>query len=630
VTNGRNAWMTAALGVVALWLLVWWATGPIGLTAWRIDEMGSVNAGARAGPPQVVTGHLDKPTLPALVHLLLRIGRTQDLHEPAGRTEKGFLWFLAFDALTALGLSGALLRWRHDHAPAQRLARALAWFAVALACFLVNGQAGLRHDMFAWPSWPRLGLDIAATLALGRSLIGLDQFFSDYPVKLVDWHVLASVRLRRGQPTSGRHGNLLSLARLIPRLITGVLLFGTVAATLPYLLFTIRYPLTSKPDGAQSTWPERLDLAALSAGTFSSLLALVLIVAFGWLMAASLLARLRAARENCTPDERRQSDWLFAGGCGVALMIAVFSAGLLLQFYYLAWGNNPWIRVHGGSVIALFFPTGWALILLALGGAVFLARTFGAQPLIKRTLLVTAVGLGLSVMLAMVQHLVTTRILRHATTVLQNGVSTLLAGSAAGVSLGLFRTRLERGIDGFLHRFMPATVIAEGKRRDLAIVFSDLGGYTALAAAEEAQALHLAGHFQKSAAEVTRRSGGRIVKTIGDAVLWVFSTPSEALHAALELPQVFAQAAQAAGLPMLPVNSGVHFGSVVEARDGDVYGAAVNLAARLQGVAANGGVVTSSEAMLEVRGGYRFESLGRLELKNVPAKIACFRVERTE
>lgn len=70
----------------------------------------------------------------------------------------------------------------------------------------------------------------------------------------------------------------------------------------------------------------------------------------------------------------------------------------------------------------------------------------------------------------------------------------------------------------------------------------------------------------------------------------------------------------------------MHHGSLVEAPGGDVYGAAVNLAARLQGVAKDGAVVTSLEAMGEVSGGFRFEPMGKLELKNVPVPVACFQV----
>jgi class 3 adenylate cyclase len=266
------------------------------------------------------------------------------------------------------------------------------------------------------------------------------------------------------------------------------------------------------------------------------------------------------------------------------------------------------------------------VLLAVLAGAVFLSRSFGAKPLLKRTLLVGCVGLLMSVLLTLSQHFVATTIMQKASLGMQQGTATVLASAMSVATLGLVRKRMDRGVDGFLDRFMPATVIAEGKRKVLTVVFSDLGGYTGLSAQNEAEALHVAGHFQKAAADVARREGGRILKTIGDAVLWVFASPESAARAALRLPIEFAEHAKADRLPVLPVNSGIHTGSVVEAPDGDVYGAAVNLAARLQGAAKDGIVVASLETVQELGQGFRLDPLGKLTLKNIPVPVACFSV----
>jgi class 3 adenylate cyclase len=624
----------AVVSLLAFALLTYWACGPHELSSWRVDFMLNTNAGARARksgepilPPRI--GHVDKPALPVMIQTFFsaRPGFERQPGEPVSLRERVFTRFIALDALAAVGLAFALLIWRRDNAAALLLARTLGLFAFALACFLVNGQARLRGAWFDWPGWSRLATDVAATLAFGLSLMGLDRFFSIYPVKLEDWQVLATLRLRQGEaPARPGKGNLLSLARLVPKLVTGILLFGTVATSLPYLLFTIQYPFETRPDGAPTTWAENLDHFCLAAGLFAGMAALLLLMAFGWLLAASLTARLRTGREQCTEDERKRTDWLFAGGLVMALMLLVFSAGLVLAMLYLAWGDSELVRRYGAGVAILFFPAGWAVMLLALAGAVFLSETFGPKPLLKRTVLVAAAGVLMSLLLAIVQHLVTAKIFSHASAAMQSGLSTGLAGGIAVFSLGFFRVRMERGIDGFLNRFMPATVIADGKRRDATVVFSDLAGYTALSAADEPKALLVAGHFQKVAGEVARRHGGRIVKTIGDAVMWVFATPAAAFAATLELAAEFRRVAEADRLPVLPVNSGVHYGSVVEAPGGDVYGAAVNLASRLQGAAKDGAVVASMEAVQEVAGGFRLEPLGKLELKNVPVPVACFRV----
>lgn len=619
----------AGLALLTIWLLGYWFTGPIALSPWRVDFMSAANAGAKArgAATPAPAGFVDKPSLPVMTHLLLRVGRAESLDGPPVPAERVFLGLVALDAMAALGLAVALIGRRRENPAAVLLARCLMMFAFALAAFLVNAQAGVRGNLLVWPGWPRLVLDVAATLTFGLSVVGLNRFFSIYPVRLEDWQVLETVRLRQGPDAArGRRFNLLSVARLIPKLITGLLVTGTALSTLPHLLFTIRYPLETRADGAVMSWPERLDIFALLAGGASTLGAVITLMAFGWLLASSLTARLRAARLQCTEEERRRSDWLFAGGLAYALMVAMLSVGVLLGLLYLAWGDSGWIREYAGSLIVLFFPAGWAVILIALAGAVFLSRSFGPQVLLKRTVLVAVAGVLMSLLLATIQHAMAMKILQAATPEMQHRISTLIAGGIVAFSLGTFRHRMERGIDGFLSRFMPATVIAEGKRRQLTIMFSDLGGYTALSAADEPKALLLAGHLQKVAAAVARQTGGRVVKTIGDAVMWCFDTPTAAMQAAMLLRDEFRSAVEKEGLPALPVNSGIHHGSVVEVPGGDVYGAAVNLAARLQGAANDGVIIASIEAVTEVAGGFKLAPIGKLDLKNVPVPVACFQV----
>lgn len=638
--------LSTVLCMITLMTLAYWVAGPPELARWELNAMkGDFNKGARAlkkhvgsqAESAVYFGYFDKPTLPAMVQF--NLSDTRKLADrrsstPASFGEHLFTWFIAFDALISVVLAIALLWWRRDHAAAGHLGVTLTFFGFALACFLINGQSRLRVGPFDWPGWPRLLSDVAATLAFGFSLIGLEKFFSSYPVRLEDWHVLQSLLRWRGQSlvAEGNYRknrtNLLSLARLVPRLILGVLLLGTVASTLPFLLADLRHTIDTRPDGTLMGWQEKISNGALVAGMSAGLIVFALLLAFGWLLSVSLAAKLRAARENCTEEERRQADWLFAGGLVVALMIGAFSFILMVSLPYIAWGpeTGDWAKAYGGALFMLFFPAGWAIMLFALGGAVFLSKSFGPRPLLKRTILIAAAGVLMSLLLAGVQHFVTAKIMSRSAAATQQGMSTVLAGGMVVFSLGFFRNKMDQGIDGFLNRFMPATVIAEGKRRDATVMFSDLAGYTALSAKDEAHALHVAGLFQKSAADVARRKNGRIVKTIGDAVMWVFTTPAEAFAAAHELSAESMRSATAAKLPVLPVNSGVHHGSIVEAPDGDIYGASVNLAARLQGAAKDGAVVASSEAMLEVSGGFRFEPMGRLELKNVPTPIACFKV----
>src|SRR5262249_25577066 len=94
--------------------------------------------------------------------------------------------------------------------------------------------------------------------------------------------------------------------------------------------------------------------------------------------------------------------------------------------------------------------------------------------------------------------------------------------------------------------------------------------------------------------------GGHVVKTTGDGIHAVFATATEALDAALAAQ--LALDAEPWALPeSIKVRMGIHVGPA-EHRDGDYYGAAVNLAARLMSVA-HGQQIVVSLATEEVAGG---------------------------
>ncbi len=114
--------------------------------------------------------------------------------------------------------------------------------------------------------------------------------------------------------------------------------------------------------------------------------------------------------------------------------------------------------------------------------------------------------------------------------------------------------------------------------------FVDLAGFTALTDAHgDRAALDLVVRF-----EAMIRDGidgdGRLVKTIGDAAMVTFEDPTRALTG---LGSALDALAVTEHFPL--ARTGLHHGSVLE-RDGDLFGATVNLAARVAGQAAGGQV----------------------------------------
>jgi class 3 adenylate cyclase len=106
--------------------------------------------------------------------------------------------------------------------------------------------------------------------------------------------------------------------------------------------------------------------------------------------------------------------------------------------------------------------------------------------------------------------------------------------------------------------------------------FVDLSGFTALTQLlTPAELSELLSEFSASVSDVVHADGGRIVKFLGDAVMWVSPTPRQLATVAADLVQH--PKAREAGMQ---VRAGIAFGPIL-ALDGDYFGNAVNLAARL-------------------------------------------------
>jgi len=151
--------------------------------------------------------------------------------------------------------------------------------------------------------------------------------------------------------------------------------------------------------------------------------------------------------------------------------------------------------------------------------------------------------------------------------------------------------------------------------------FADLAGFTALTEAHgDEQAADLAAEFSRSAADLLSRHGAVQIKTIGDALMLRVDEPAEAITLGLALTgELMAEH----GYPAIRV--GMHTGPAVE-RSGDWFGAAVNLAARISGLAAGSEVLLSQATMAQAGevDGVRFDERGQQRLRNVSEPITIF------
>src|SRR5881394_1235854 len=164
-----------------------------------------------------------------------------------------------------------------------------------------------------------------------------------------------------------------------------------------------------------------------------------------------------------------------------------------------------------------------------------------------------------------------------------------------------------------------------------AVWFADVVGYSARAAEDERGALHLVEILQALSRETVRRYEGRIVKFIGDAVLAEFPSTALAVQAGAALSNAYLERSAATGHSHR-LTVGVHVGDIAVSSEGDLYGDAVNAAARIQEAAEPGQVVVSQDVWRQLRGRreFCFESLGDRSLKGVgPTGLYVATVEDT-
>src|SRR5689334_1028922 len=156
-------------------------------------------------------------------------------------------------------------------------------------------------------------------------------------------------------------------------------------------------------------------------------------------------------------------------------------------------------------------------------------------------------------------------------------------------------------------------------------VFADIAGFTALTEAHgDHDAAALVADFCRSVRAELPASGGTEVKTIGDAVMLAIPDPGAAISLGL---RITTELMRGHGAPAVRV--GLHHGPAVE-RDGDFFGAAVNLAARVSAEAAGGEVLLTgaTAALAPTLEGVVYEPRGRRALRNVREPVELFAAMR--
>ena len=154
----------------------------------------------------------------------------------------------------------------------------------------------------------------------------------------------------------------------------------------------------------------------------------------------------------------------------------------------------------------------------------------------------------------------------------------------------------------------------------LAAGFADLVGFSRLSNDIEGDDLEdLIAQFETLVVERCVDAGAQVVKVLGDAVMFVASSPDAAVSAAAGVVE---GAAANADLPQ--ARAGLDFGQV-RGLGGDYFGRPINVAARLTGFARPGTVVASEELIGALQGTLETTHIGRTRLKGV-GSIRAYKV----
>ncbi len=165
------------------------------------------------------------------------------------------------------------------------------------------------------------------------------------------------------------------------------------------------------------------------------------------------------------------------------------------------------------------------------------------------------------------------------------------------------------------------------ERQLAAILFTDMVGSTQLAQENEPAALVLLEEQTQLARPIVDAHHGRLVKSTGDGLLVEFPSALDAVEAAVAFQRRADERNTRPGAVPLRVRIGIHLGDV-QRRDGDIFGDAVNVAARVESAAEPGGIFISEAVYVQVRNkvSYRLESAGAQSLKGLREPIELFRV----
>ena len=163
------------------------------------------------------------------------------------------------------------------------------------------------------------------------------------------------------------------------------------------------------------------------------------------------------------------------------------------------------------------------------------------------------------------------------------------------------------------------------EKTKLAIIFADISKSTQLFEVYgNIRAREIVSHTLSILSEITVEYGGVVIKTIGDEVMCTFEDLDKAIDAVLRMPQAIHEDTELAEMG-ISIKTGLHYGDVLQEKN-DVYGDAVNVAARMVQQAGPDQIITTRETVefLPVYQHSNLRSHGTVQVRGKQEDIEIF------
>jgi len=173
-----------------------------------------------------------------------------------------------------------------------------------------------------------------------------------------------------------------------------------------------------------------------------------------------------------------------------------------------------------------------------------------------------------------------------------------------------------------------------GTTKERAILFADLRGSTALyLTLGNSEAATVVTHSLTLLGQIVARAGGRVIKTLGDGLMAVFDDAERSVECAASMQDSLERVVPfkdglPARTPAIKLKVAIAWGEMVEV-EGDCFGDAVNVAARLLDLAGDNETLTTAQLLRELPSDQheRFRSIDKLHLRGRKEPVPVLRME---